>query len=418
MAFEARFVRVPRLAAAAIAAWLLLPAAAGAINVCGDGVCQKTGIPVENATNCPADCGGGSTEPRLPSVLLGLTSCAWGAADCNPPLTGSSAIHQVNNLFTGQGQAKRSHLLEKTGTQSVLNMSWHWQSIQRAVSGTNGRFLAVTASIDNAPGRLYVFEVGEEPANGDPFGAGSGQVGANRSLIMLTADNRSSSDGKRRNHAGGSQLLGRILGVGVECHKSQSICSGLNAAVAFHDLSTPAAPAARGNFELPYTNAGTVSLAKLSTGEYLMIVGEGDAAKLNFYTSTSPTSGWTFRESWSKSTDTVFTSIGDSNYGAYQNLHLVTDATDGGRLYLVATHNDSALANGDDWVDLYRVESVAGQARLTKVAKRHIWCDSFCNLDAGGGAYVTPAGRLVVYGIEHYPDGCGQTCTRTSEYAF
>ena len=97
MAFEARFVRVPRLAAAAIAAWLLLPAAAGAINVCGDGVCQKTGIPDENSTNCPADCGGGSTEPRLPSVLLGLTSCAWGAADCNPPLTGSSAIHQVNH---------------------------------------------------------------------------------------------------------------------------------------------------------------------------------------------------------------------------------------------------------------------------------------------------------------------------------
>jgi hypothetical protein len=45
------------LGSAAFAAALLAPEPALAINVCGDGICQGTGIPPETPQNCQADCG-------------------------------------------------------------------------------------------------------------------------------------------------------------------------------------------------------------------------------------------------------------------------------------------------------------------------------------------------------------------------
>lgn len=60
--------RIPRmtLIGAALAVMMFFaPGRVLAINVCGDGICQGTGIPPETPQNCQADCG---TTPPLPPV--------------------------------------------------------------------------------------------------------------------------------------------------------------------------------------------------------------------------------------------------------------------------------------------------------------------------------------------------------------
>jgi hypothetical protein len=105
-------------------------------------------------------------------------------------------------------------------------------------------------------------------------------------------------------------------------------------------------------------------------------------------------------------------SIGDWEFGNYQNLNLVTQCD--GTLFLVGTHLNSY--NREDWIDLFRLSEEYGQTVITKVAKKHLYCgypspgydsgtNRQCNLDAAGGVYVDPSGQLIVYGTEHDNDG-------------
>ena len=49
--------------------------------------------------------------------------------------------------------------------------------------------------------------------------------------------------------------------------------------------------------------------------------------------------------------------------------------------------------------------AVGDHVAIRKVANKRLFCDGNCNLDAAGGAYVDPGGRLYVYGTNHDNDG-------------
>lgn len=59
MSRPVHFVLFPLVLCCAL---LLAAVPAAAIDVCGNGICATNAIPPENATNCPADCGGGPND--------------------------------------------------------------------------------------------------------------------------------------------------------------------------------------------------------------------------------------------------------------------------------------------------------------------------------------------------------------------
>jgi hypothetical protein len=137
------------------------------------------------------------------------------------------------------------------------------------------------------------------------------------------------------------------------------------------------------------TGAGTVSIARLRGGRYLLIVGGTDANILDFYVSRrgaarlDPVS-FVFAARWRESQLRTRLS-GDREFGDYQNLSLITGGS--GRLYLLGTHRSGDLF-GADFADLFLLDNSGNTVAITKVGKRHLYCGvpfagQQCNFDAG-----------------------------------
>jgi hypothetical protein len=282
-------------------------------------------------------------------------------------------------------------------------MSKHWQGVQR-LTADQGRYLAVSRS-----GRNVSFVVVALPSrNSSRERLRSNRVGSRSARRSPPASDRvvkvvRSDSGF--DHSGGIQSVGQFLAVGLE--------EGSRSRVVFWDLADPRNPRRTGT--LPHATgvkgAGTVSIARLRDGRYLLIVGGANANTLDFYLSraggalTSPrfahVATWRERQLVG----------GDSEFGNYQNLGLVAGA--GGTLYLIGTHRNRAGGRGNDFADLFRLERTPRSPRIRKIASRHLYCGfpggDQCNLDAAGGVYVSPSGGLLLYGTEHDNDGPGGT---------
>jgi hypothetical protein len=333
-------------------------------------------------------------------------ACGWGADDCNRCVP--DAVGAVNGL--------RDHgdVLGFFPIGDPVTQFNHWQGIQR-LPAAGGRHLAVSHS--GTTKAFTVVELGSRDTGGARFRS-------NRLVADLSYPATSPSSADRAitdawfsdmdyTHSGGMQASGNLLAVSLE-----SSPTGARGRVAFYDLSSPSSP-----LRLPVSQvgtseqAGTASLAKLADGRFLLILGRANANDLEFYRSTgtdlrSPAAGFEPLDEWNERE--LLSAIGDWEFGNYQNLNLVTQCD--GTLFLAGTHQNTI--NGEDWVDLYRVAEQGGQAVITKVARKHLYCgypspgydsgtNRQCNLDAAGGLYVDPWGQLLVYGTEHDNDGPG-----------
>jgi hypothetical protein len=103
-----RLSRFTLLALMACCVCLLPAAPAAAIDVCGNGICNTTTIPAENATNCPADCGGGPTDCLQDPCEKG---------DCSEPTTGA------DKDYDGLSDRVEFHLAHKFFPTTLLQ--WH-----------------------------------------------------------------------------------------------------------------------------------------------------------------------------------------------------------------------------------------------------------------------------------------------------
>jgi hypothetical protein len=352
----------------------------------------------------------------LAATLLGGTAhadwrgavCGWGADDCNRCVP--DAVAAVNGL--------RDHgdVLGFFPIGDPVTLFNHWQGLQR-LPAAGGRHLAVSHS--GTTKAFTVVEMGSRDTGGARFRSNRLAPGSSYPATPPSSADRAITDvwlqGLGYTHSGGMQAVGNLLAVSLE-----SSPDGANGRIQLYDLSTPWSPRLLTAGQSGQTKeAGTASLAKLSDGAFLLILGRANANNLEFYRSTSPdlrleTTGFTPLDTWNERE--LLSSISDWEFGNYQNLNLVTQCD--GTLFLVGTHLDSTT--GQDWVDLYRVTEQNGQALLTKVAKRHLYCgypspgydsgtNRHCNLDAAGGVYVDPWGQLIVYGTEHDNDGPGSS---------
>ena len=214
-------------------------------------------------------------------------------------------------------------------------------------------------------------------------------------------------------HSGGMDTEGCLIAVPME--------SNAFASVAFYDVCSAtedpdSVPRVWTFTETESHQAGTVALATLPDGHFVMVIGRKHAATLDFFISNGsdfhdPDFDFDLVGSWHK--DNVISELpdGDTNFPRYQSLTAVTQCD--GSLYLVGMHKSSWISR-EDWADLYRVDLFGGtEVNIYKSSKKHFWCEwngvHQCNFQAGGGTWVSPDRELVFYGVEHANDGAGKT---------
>lgn len=204
------------------------------------------------------------------------------------------------------------------------------------------------------------------------------------------------------NHAGGLQVSGDFVVVPFE---GDSGIAGFRLARLLPD-SIPdwseTYSRVRGNMN----SAGAASLSRLSNGRYVVLVFGWDSKEVEIF--LSPSSSLPYFESSDR-----WVSIGridtPVDFRPYQNVQLVTDCS--GRTYIVGTHRNG-WPSYEDWVDIWSIDfSRVSAPAFRKVGNRNLKCRSsytsgqrYCDFMAGAGVFVDHAGRVLIYGIEHYSD--------------
>lgn len=210
-------------------------------------------------------------------------------------------------------------------------------------------------------------------------------------------------------HAGGMSISGNILSVPIEDDRDNT------SQIVFLDIKDPEQPTffdtriERGS---EVGKASAAALCKLSNGYYVCGVWLGADRRIDFYLSKSKnfTDGFLAEfVSW------PFSSLlpTSGRQADYQAINFVRQSD--GSLFLVGTENTSwgaPIVSGDDVADLLRVvfppETLAADPRLakpevTRIAEKFFReAEEYANMDAAGGAYVTPTGSLILYSGFHW----------------
>jgi hypothetical protein len=192
-------------------------------------------------------------------------------------------------------------------------------------------------------------------------------------------------------HAGGFQTLDNVLAVATEGNDDEYA-----SLVLFYDITDPQNPKIIDNVVIERPDAGdtggTVGITSYKDG-YLVVVGNGDAKKLDFY--TSDTKDWkagmfTKLKSWEEGDKDTSHWMSDS-YPSYQNQNLFTD--DSGEIYMISMASTGGIDGwlGNDWADLFHVDlNAANDSKiLRKIECKHFKCDAG-DFIKGSGVYVDP----------------------------
>jgi hypothetical protein len=217
-------------------------------------------------------------------------------------------------------------------------------------------------------------------------------------------------------HADGIQVFGnRYLVVGYSEPETQQ--TSQKPQWCLYDLQNPANPVRLSCTHAASGWASAVAMTRLSNGKYMVWVFGKDTANVEIFTADTPDAA-----QWQS--HGVRDPFG-SGWNDYQGVQFVTGCN--GALYLVCTHNNGKIkGNGEDWVDLWRVtfaNNSLSQPQVAKKQNRHMHCSNdytddtrYCNFQAGAGSYVTSEGYLLLYGVEHYTDLCGDHGVKWREF--
>ncbi len=339
------------------------------------------------------------TPTPEPSPTAADTSCAWGS---------NGACNLCVPNVPGQFAALRDHG-EPLGFKHdglELNVAYpssnHIEGIQRLPIG-QGRTVVIAKRDDRADGQIgLVVTMATRNGSGVRFRSNrlSTSIAQPEDTPPSGSDRVSATLPPRDHyrHAGGMQAAGNVVAIPMEEGPG-------NGRIALYDFNIA-------NTTLPFAfvegttpAAGTASLAKLTPSQWVLLLGHGDAKKLEVFKSSSgdlraPGNVWTRTEIWEDWKVNVWDS--------YQNLNFVTDCNDG-QLYLIGTGLGVRWgAIGSDYAHLYRAFA-DGPLRLEHVAAKQFYCSNDgsrqCNFDAGSGVFVGADRKLVIYATEHADDG-------------
>ena len=250
----------------------------------------------------------------------------------------------------------------------------HLQGIQQATIA--GRPFAILSGSSSAESYLALIALGET----------GGRVVAIKPLLAQPFK-----------HAGGFQVCGDYLAVGIEDDKARDTSRIWILELAqLLEAGTPK-PAIeierRGAYKR--ATAGAVGMAKVD-GHHLLCVGTWDSATIDIYVSNGKplndsACGFAFRETWDV-TKADCSDWSDSEFASYQNLNLIVDGDD--RVFLVGF----ARSGNDDVMDVFEVQlqaDVPVERRLMKRC-RHVMKGRRTSFQHGAGLAIVGANTVNV----------------------
>lgn len=360
-------------------------------------------------------------------ILRGDMNCVWGAADCNRCVWNvSQELDLLQNDYKSAGRIRFDGYAYPTYGYILHRISEgkyeHIQSIGRIAGVGNNEYMVFTHSTasdeSGKQGALAVVRMGARqntggyPFYGMPYGDGSDQRTSNRTVARTYAGN---------NHPGGLSVLGHYVYVAQWCqsHGKEDWCKPYEDSETIHGLGFSVYDVSKANLNsiinsnqpthLDYyhvygepwigsSSTTSVAAVKLSSGQYLVALGRSSGKAYGFYTATSPTGPFTYRNS--------------SPIGYYgENANIVTECG-AGDLYMFQIEK---YGNDVDKVHLYKLVLNNGVIGLQYVKSRTFYCrgsqingaSDWCHFDAGAGMYVTPSGSLILYATDWHQSSDG-----------
>lgn len=203
------------------------------------------------------------------------------------------------------------------------------------------------------------------------------------------------------NHAGGFQVDGNWLAVGLEDPngKRESIIQLLDVS-SFESFSKPPVYSLKRVGEPKVSTAGAVALIKRND-HFLLAVGTWDCTTIDFYRSngTDPYKEDFNFEPWTTwdSREAVRKKWSDKDFGSYQNLQLSEDSTG---LYITGFCRSKS---GVDRADVFRLNVESDKYSLMqKVAAYSVQCQGDVTFRNGAG-FTTYEGKPSIISVGHNP---------------
>ena len=294
------------------------------------------------------------------------------------------------------------------------------QSIGRLSGIGNDEYMVFTHSTDsdkkNKQGALAVVRMGAKQNTrgylfyGMPDGNGTDQNTKNRTVARVFSGN---------NHPGGISVLGKYVYVaqwcqdkgneGKWCEESSASDHGFGFSVydvsAVHNNSAiNSNPPKHVHYHHAYnepwigtSSTASIAAVKLDAPLYLVALGKSGGKRYGFYLASSPTGPYVF--------------LNYSDIGLYgENANFVTECKTGDiYMFQIEEYGKWYDNNRADKVHLYKLirdnQKITFQKELSRTfhCRGNVSIDGaadWCNFDAGGGFYVTPLGKLVLYATE------------------
>lgn len=406
-------------------------------------LCLSAAVAAVPPQTSPAQTGADSLSRFFKGSLLHPA----GNDSCSPCL--ENAVEAIN-MLNSHGETLGFHWGDNYPEVKGSGTPNHWQGIQRLnlpylttpyfiVASSHRNRIVTPDGIKEVslPAHFAVVQMASRPDGGRRLRSNRLQFGElTRNVVPDDRDKivHSQVITDEYDHPGGMQIMGKYLLVGIDRAIESAVDSSL---VTLWDLANPQQPRELWHPELrlPGRDATAVGIVRLEDGRYLMVRALKDAKTLEFYLldknlEISPANYeddplwdvWSYTELKSElknadgTLDREWSDLGSIlGEAGYQNINLVTEC-ETGQLYLIASHGrrPSGLG-GSDQVDAFRLDvpkerpnpQLAGDGVvLTKVAKKVLFPGGNAglrqgDLQAAGGAYVSPDNQLYFYATEH-----------------
>ncbi len=293
------------------------------------------------------------------------------AADMNPPVDDVSAAFDKVPLTP--------HELACQPADFSIPAGGHFQGIQQAVIG--GRNFVVISGSSDSDSYLVLATVKDSTA----------QIASFKRLLP-----------RPFRHAGGFQILGDYLAVGIEDNNAKDASRVWILESSQLLGSESPKPIVEIERRGPYkrATAGAVGIARVH-GRHVLLVATWDSATIDIYTSNGKTfhdPGFKFRlrETW-EANSADRSNWSDQHYATYQNINLVVDKMD--RVFMVGFARTGA-ENIADVFELRMEESAPMAKRFEKIGRRIFRCRQ-TDFRSGSGLAITDSGEMLILSCGH-----------------
>lgn len=229
----------------------------------------------------------------------------------------------------------------------------------------------------DVPNSGHLQGIQQATIDGRPFALVSGSAGAESYLALIALQDSLARVVAIRpllprpfNHAGGFQVCGDYLAIGIEDdnNKMASRVWILKLAELAHSPRPKPIVEIERHGEYKRATAGAVAMAKVGD-RHLLCVGTWDSATIDIYQSNGkvlddPACRFGFRETWDVK-DADRSTWSDRDYASYQNLNLLIDTSD--RVFLIGF----AHTGGKDVMDVFELRADATVPVDQRLEKLH-----------------------------------------------